>query len=452
MSDEQGKQTEEEQETEEETQESRQQHLAQTRPTQIVEIKTPLDQPEFDYFINTFMQKMGLSDRKQSAIMLTQMMYDMGIDPYSDLKDIQGAMEEMNNILKNLPNTPTAMKVKDTVGAMFAAKAGRAMTERFPRMTGQDPMMDRMERIMDKYMPMIMGMKMVGEMMRGDYPQQQKTQAQADLPDAVKTEFADLKIQVANMTELISKQREEEKEKAFAENLFEQVNAKIMPALQSLQVQVNELAKQPPTPSGPDRADELREISKEIKDAVDRMGEKAGAKQLTLADVDPLLTIITKIDEKFKKEPTGEFDWRVATISTLGETMKEGIAAYKEVQAAKAAGAGAAQGQPQSNAPANAEMAAIIRRQVQNYILGKLSTGAATMNIQDAARELGLTPEQVAWAYQTLTAEGWINVKVPVGQRPGQSSGQQKGTGSESNVEAHEEKRQNQENQPFIET
>lgn len=430
-----------EEQTEEEQESEPQPTPVPARPPQVVEIKTPLDKPEFDWFIETFMDKMGLTDRKQSAIMLTNMMYDMGLDPYSDLKDLQGAMEEMNNMLKNLPNTPTAMKVKDTMGAMYAAKAGRTMLERFPTLTHQDPMYDRMEKIMDKYMPMIMSMKMIGEMMRTDTPQQ-KTQSQTDLPESVKTEFADLKAQVATMTELISKQRATEEQKEFATNIIESVNAKIIPMIQNVQSQVYEIAKQPPPPAAPDRSEEYKELSKALREAVDKMGEKAGAKSLTLADVDPILSIMEKIEARFKKEPAGEFDWKTATVSTLGEMGTEAIKAYREVEAAKASSI--IPGQPQSPAPVNTEMAAIIKRQVQNYILQRLQTGAATMNIQEAAKALGLTPEQVAWAYQTLTAEGWINVKVPA---------QQKGKGAgEQNVQTQETPGQPAADQPFIET
>ena len=413
------------------------------RPAQIVEIKTPLDKPEFDWFIETFMQKMGLSDRKQSAIMLTNMMYDMGLDPYSDLKDLQGAMEEMNTMLKGLPNTPTAMKVKDTVGGMFAAKTGRAMLDRIPRITSQDPMMERMERIMDKYMPMIMGMKMVGELMKAE-PGQQKTQPQSEVSEGVKAQFTHLEHEVAKLGELFAKDKAEEDRKTFAEDIITAVNANLIPRLQALQVQVDALAKQPPPPAAPDRTDEIREISDSLKEAVDKLGEKAGAKNLSLADVDPILAIIDRIEAKFHREPTGELDWRVATVSTLGETLKEAVTAYKEVETAKAAAGGGQQGQPQ--APANTEMQTIIRKQVQNYILQKIQTGEGTMNIQEAARALGLTPEQVAWAYQTLVAEGWINVKMPGGQQ------QPRGAGAENAQTKKETGQQTQTDQPFIET
>jgi hypothetical protein len=426
-----------EEQTDQEESEAPQQPAAPPRPPQVVEIRTPLDKPEFSWFLDTFMQKMGLSDRKQSAIMLTNMMYDMGLDPYSDLKDLQGAMEEMNSMLKNLPNTPTAMKVKDTMAGMYAAKAGRTLLERFPRVASQDPMMERMERIMDKYMPMIMGMKMVGELMRAE-PAQQKQQAPTELPETVKAEMAELKQSVANVMELLSKQRADEKEKAFAESVIQSVNANITPQLQALQAQVDALAKQPPPPTAPDRTDEIKEISSSLKEAVDKLGEKAGAKSLSLADVDPILSIIDRLEQKFHKEPTGELDWKTATVSTLGEIGKEAVSAYRDVAQAKAASTA---GQGQVPAPGNSEMQTVIKRQVQNYILQRIQSGAATMNIQEAAQTLGLTPEEVGWAYQTLMSEGWINVKVPAEK-----------TGGGRNVQTQEKAGEPAANQPFVET
>ena len=417
---------------------------ALARPT-VVEIKTPLDRPEFDWFLETFMQKMGLTDRKQSAIALTNMFYDMGLDPYSELKDLQGTMEEMNSMLKNLPNTPTSMKVKDTLGGMFAAKTGRAILERMPRFTNQDPMMDKMERIMDKYMPMIMGMKMVGELMRAE-PGQQKTQpqAQTELPEAVKTEITELKQSVANITELLSKQRANEEQKELSENIVKTVNSVITPRLLALESQVTALATQPPTSTTPNMT-EMQKISASIKDAVDKLGEKAGAKGLTLADVDPIISLIERLEARFKKEPQGEFDWKTTTVSTLGEIGTELVRTYKEVETAKAAGAPKSQAQAPSTT-LNPEMQAIIKRQVQNYILARIQTGAATMNIQEAAQNLGLTPEHVSWAYQILMAEGWINVRTaPPQKKP-------KGVGDQ-NAEAKRETEQPPETeQPFIET
>jgi len=375
---------------------------------QIVTIQTPLDRPEFDFFLTTFMQKMGLTDRKESAIMLSRMLYDMGLDPYADLKDIQSALQEMNEMLKNLPNTPTTMRVKDTLGGMFAARAGRTMLERFPRVGGADPMMDRMEKLMDKYMPMIMTMRMVAETMSAE----PKQKTQQEIPETVKAELSGLKEDFASVREMLAKQTEEKKDRELAEGIIGQVDARLAPVMQGLQSlgsQVDELLKKPEHTTGPSTSQEIIEMRTDLKEAIDKLGEKAGAKQLTLADVDPILSIIDRLQAKFRKEPAGEFDWRTATVSTLGEIGKEAITAYKDV----ATVAKSSQGTGTSQALPNTEMQAVIRKQVQNYITQRIQTGAVTMNIEECARALALSPDQVGWAYQTLMDEGWINVRIP---------------------------------------
>jgi len=57
------------------------------RPS-FVTINTPLDRPEFDFFLTQYMNKLGLQDKKQAAIQLTNLLYDSGLDPYSDLKQL----------------------------------------------------------------------------------------------------------------------------------------------------------------------------------------------------------------------------------------------------------------------------------------------------------------------------------------------------------------------------
>ena len=416
MSDPEEARTEEtpEEGTEQEGEGSPEPEVAQTPPApprQVVQIKTPLDRPEFSWFLNTFMKRTGITDKTQAAIMLSNMLYDMGVDPYADLADVQRAIEEMNLMLKNLPDTPTSNRVKDTLGGMMAARAGRSMLQTFPKVIGSDPLMDRFEKIMDKYTPMLMGMRMMTDMMKGE-PGQSK---QTEIPETLRNELGNLKTGLTGLQQSLETMRNTEKEKAMMDAIIGQVNAQITPQIQSLQTQVGELAKRPETPPPqPSRSEDLLEIREELRKVTDKLGEKAGAQKITLDDVDSLVTVLDKFEKFYKKEPSGEFDWRAATVSTFGEVGKEFISAYKEIQTSKSSSEAP---QIQTQTPA-AEMQAIIKRQVQNYIMQRLKAGAAQMNIQEAAATLGLTPQQVAWAYQTLMNEGWINVRVPTPSKP----------------------------------
>jgi len=414
-------------------------------PPQVVEIHTPLDRPEFDWFIDRFMEKLGLTDKKQTAIMLTNMFYDMGLDPYADLQDVQKAMQEMNALLKQLPNTPTAMKVKDTLGGTMAARAGRTMLQMMPKVRGTDPMMDRMERILDKYAPMIMGMRTMAEMMRQDYnPPTRQTQEDP----AMKQEVNMLKESVLGLKETFRSMLETQKEKSLMDNITKQTMSQLAPLqtqIQAIQDQLSAIAQKQTQPTEGASTSELNEISRNLKEAVDKLGEKAGAKALTVADVDPLLNLLERLEKYAKKEPAGEFDWRTATVSTLGEIGTEAIKAVKEIESAKAGGGGieTSTAGVTVQTPKNPEMQAIIKRQVQNYVMQRMKAGATTMNIQEAASTLGLTPQQVMWAYQTLMSEGWIHVKTPQTRRKGTSH-------EETTTQEGETEQTNQ--QPFIET
>lgn len=431
------------------------------RPAQIVEIKTPLDKPEFDFFIENFMKKTGLSDRKQAAIMLTNMFYDMGLNPYDDMKELTEAVSQMNMMIKNLPNSPAALQVKDTVAGMYAARAGRAMLEKFPKIGQRSESDDRMERIMDKYMPMILAMKTMGQMMIDPGVQQQQ-KAQVDVPPEFKKEIELLKGEFSEVKQLLITQAKEKEQKDFANNLLTTVSSQINPQIDAIRTQIETVANSvnalataqaaaPQTPSSTTATAEIIQIKNDMKDIADRLGEKAGARGLTLDDVNPILDLVDKLDKRLgKKEPEGEYNWKAAAISTMGEIGKEAMATGKEImQNRPQAFPGQ---QPQQPAAAN-EMKVIMKRQLQNYILQRLQKGATELNIMEAATTLGLSPQQVNEMYEQLVREGFIRTpkppgtEAPPGAFPPAAQPTNQPTGGTSDIPKRRE-----ENQPFIET
>jgi len=424
------------------------------RPPQIVEIKTPLDKPEFSWFLETFMKKNGLSDRKQAAIMLTNMFYDMGLDPYADVKELQDNLQQMNALLQGLPNTPAAMQVKDTLGAMYAAKAGRAMIQKMPKVTGQDEGYDRMEKIMDKYMPMLIMMKSMASFGESQ-PQQANNKEKAEVPEELKAEMAAIKDQLAATQELLKQQTEDKKQREFHDEILNSVHGSITPQIDALRNEVatitsalNSLSSRPaaePTPQAPSPQQvEMREISTKLNDAIDKLGEKAGAKNLSLDDMNTFLGTLETLEKRFKKEaPTaGEFDWRTSLTSGLTEIGKEAVSVFKELQGQRPPGLAAPAQQPQQNT----EMQAIIKRQVQNYILQRLNAGDQKIDLQVVAQALGISLEQAVWGYNILKNEGWFNqpaAAAPQQQTPPTQPPAQGGTPPVNSA---------RESQPFIET
>jgi hypothetical protein len=419
-------------ESEQETEEKEEHPLKPERP-QIVHIQTPLDRPEMDFFINQFMNRLGLKDRTQAAVLLTNIFEDMGLDPYADLKELQDAMKQVNSILQNMPDTPQARQVKDTIGAMYSAKAGRTMLDHMPQ-GGSDPMADRFEKMMDKYMPYIIFMSGMGKMMvagsEPQHPQQQESsqnnhREKAELPEEFKNDMAALKEQVAATQALLREQAEDKKQKDFAEGIIASVHSNINPQIDALRGQVESLAatlqakaNEPQAQVPAPQSLEMKEISQSLKDLGDKLSVKAEQKSLSLGDLDTVMGTLETLEKRLKKDvPAGEFDWKSTTINTLGEIGREAIIAFKDMQTGRQPPAYGPPG-PQQQTPgmSAAERQEIVNRQMKNYILQKINQGAQTLDLQDAAKTLGASFNEVNIAYQILVKEGWI--KQPQGQGP----------------------------------
>jgi hypothetical protein len=428
---------EEGQEPEQMGQGTQQQQRQPERP-QVVTIQTPLDRPEFDWFLDQYMKKLGIQDRKQAAISLTNMFYDMGLDPYADLKDLQDSMKQMNVMLQSLPNTPAAMQVKDTLGAMYAAKTGRAMLDRMPKTTGEDAMQERMDKIMEKYLPMILTFKMMGTVMSGaepGQPQQQKNNNEkAEIPEEFKTQMAAIQTQLAETQSLLRQQTEEKQKKEERQEIISTIHSGINPQIDALRGQVEALtsalsqkeleSKQQPHAS--QEVLEMKQIQRDLTTAIEKLGTKEKTDQLSLSDLDTFMVTLEGLEKRLKKgETMGEFDWKSATVSTLGEIGKEAVSIFKDMQVGKTP-------QPQYQGPmqptqtqSTAQRQEVIKRQVQNYIMQKVSEGKTEMNEQEAAKTLGLTLQEVDTTYQTLVAEGWIKPKGQLQQQQPQQTPQQ---------------------------
>jgi hypothetical protein len=427
MSEEDFNQNQEQEETETQKTEPKQE-----RP-QSVTINTPLDRPEMDWFLEQYMKKLGVTDRKQAAISLTNMFYDMGLDPYADLKDLQQNLKEMNSLLQGLPDTPATARVKDTLGGMYAAKAGRLALERMPKgASGEDAMQERMDKIMEKYLPMILTFKMMGTVMSGEpaqQQQQQKDNQKTELPPEVKEEMAAIRKQLETTQALLEQQTQERKRKEDHDELISTMQANINPQIDALRNQVEQLtatltAKELETKAEPAQIQEIREIERTVKEAIEKLGQKEASKNLSLGDLDTFLGTLETLEKRLKKEPMGEFDWKSATVSTLGEIGKEAVGIFRDIKSAQPQ-------QPQTQMqPAPTESTQqrhqVAKRQVQNYIMQKIDQGATKLNVNEPANTLGLTLQEVNSVYQELVTEGWIKPRTPQGtQQPPQMQPQQ---------------------------
>lgn len=223
--------------------------------------------------------------------------------------------------------------------------------------------------------------------------------------EAVKKEVSGLKETVNALINTMKESEQEKAQKQFAESVVTNVTGQIVPELTKLQDRIAYIEERA-------QAQPNVDVAKEMKEAINDLGEKLTTKvsagKITIDDFEPVLSLIDRLDARFKKgESAGELDWKNVLVNTVGEIGKEVVTTYKDIETSKR---GSFSGEEQKTGETQPQppMRGIIKRQLQNYILAKLQGGATSLNIPEAAQKLGLTQQQVFQAYQDLTKEGWF--------------------------------------------
>jgi len=228
--------------------------------------------------------------------------------------------------------------------------------------------------------------------------------------EALKTQVSELTTTVNDLLDSIRSERAEKAQKDFVEGVVKRTTEQILPEVKALKERLESMEQGLTTTEAAPSPSELTSIETRLKDLADKIGEKVGARGLTLNDVTELIDVVDQLQKRLVKPggEAGEVDFKAMAVNTIGEVSKELISAYRDISTHSALG-------PEVQTPETpaSTMQAIIKRQVQNYITQRMKQGATTMNLQEAAKELGLTTGQVAWAYQSLMKEGWFHVRVP---------------------------------------
>jgi len=161
-----------------------------------------------------------------------------------------------------------------------------------------------------------------------------------------------------------------------------------------------------------DRLDKAEARYEELKDKLSDRERRAWEKRIEtleskpppeasdLKRVEDALETYDRIIKRKGAGEGGEFDWRTMAISTSGDVIKEGLAAYremtKEVQKEVVA----------SNSP---QVDDVTKRQVLNFALTQIKKGAKTVDVNKASEHLGITSREVYNALEVLNKEGAIN-------------------------------------------
>jgi len=168
-------------------------------------------------------------------------------------------------------------------------------------------------------------------------------------------------------------------------------------------------------PTREEASDEVKAINNlavEIRNAVQRLGAGgggAGGGGESLTDtIDTLTTLIDKLNEVSTKlrggGEGGDFDWRAAGISSISEVAQEAFKTWRAIH-----GTGGEEDEESSGEGKKEQLSQqVILRRVYNYAVKKIAEGELQLNPHEAAGKLGLSPNQVWWAVETLRKRGML--------------------------------------------
>jgi hypothetical protein len=171
-------------------------------------IKEPLLEDEFLPMLVEFQANSGITDPVKAAKMLAKGLADVGVDPYTHLDEAKMMAQKWNQMRDLIKGGPLTEGAFDAAGAVVAKEVAKKVMFG----PGKGTTDDKMERLMDKYMPY----KIVMEMMSGMPTRRQ----QSDGEDSEVKKLAD------RVDKFIESQKETERDKKFEER-FSKLEAMI---------------------------------------------------------------------------------------------------------------------------------------------------------------------------------------------------------------------------------
>ena len=378
-------------------------------PPEVIQIRAPppFDEEALEPFVDVFMQKRGLTDRKQAAVKLANVLWKMGYDPRRDIQNVTTYINNLSTILGSIPDTDETRPVKGALLARGATDTAGMLTK--AHFGGQNEM-DEVKEIMRYGMRMNMTMRALDQAFKGGGE------------TTSNPEVATLKEQVKTLQQKLEKGEEEKALDTKLNPIREQMNAMIH--------RLDSVATRPKT------AEEESALSKEVKQMLDATNKRLdaldqryqtsqeiqtirneistlkttlekGGKPTDVTDVfDQAIKVIDKVNETVKKAggigAEGELDWRAAGISAVSEIATEAIGAYRDIATKTPLE------EETQKAPAKTEKVSeqIVDRKLLSFLQQTLAQGATEFNSMQAAKAIGVTEDDILKSYERLKAKG----------------------------------------------
>jgi len=394
-------------------------------PPQVIEIHAPppFHEKALEPFVDIFMEKRGLTDKKQAAVKLANVLWNMGYDPRRDIQNVTTYINNLSTVLNAIPDTDETAPVKGALLARGATDVSGMLKKAHFGTPGDE--MSEIKEILRYGMRINMAMRALDAAFRGG----ENT--------ASNPEVATLKEQVKLLREKLEKNEEKH---ALDEKL-----APIRQQMNAIMSRLDALTTQPKTAEEP-------ALSKEVKQMLDAMNKRLDAldqryqftqeiqgirneitalktnlenKGKTPGDVsdvfDQAVKLMDKITEVTKKYggSEGELDWRVAGISAASEIATEAIGAARDIYAQRPREVGE---KPQPKTEGISEK--IVERRLLSYIQQRAAEGAVAFNSLEAAKAIGVSEGSILNAYRRLKEKGILR---SVGEEHEEKTGKPKG-------------------------
>jgi len=401
-------------------------------PKKVIEIRPPppFHEDALEPFIDYFMQARGLSDKKQATVKLARVLFNIGYNPQREIQNVQTYIQNLSSVMDGIPNLPETLPVK---GALLARSAldTSGMLKKSHFGTGGDEMDDfrGMFRFAQKAK---LTMHMLDDIFTGEgnmsgKPNEAVTALALRLDRIEKrSEFEQqlnpIKEQLKTLSEKIGKIGEKPPGAGEAS-----------PELKKLQDKVDKLVD---TIGKQKEQDAFTAGFEGLKDEFKTLGEKiaakggAGSRDATTV-FDQAVTLMDKITEVTKKYGGGEagdVDWKSVAISTIGDIGTEAIKAARDIMSGKGEGELSEESKVAPEEQKGKISQRIIDRKLLGYIQKRVATGAFNLDSREAAKELGVTSDDIIDSYRRLRASGLVTTPGAKKQKPGASGG---GTGEE---------------------
>jgi len=363
----------------------------------------PFDDESLEPLVEAYMEKRGLSDKKQAAIKLAQTMFRLGINPQREIQNVNAYVESMSAMLDHIPDYPESEGIKGTIAGRTALEAGqRIRATHFPDLD-EEQEMKNLFRTAQRYK--LMGKALEGAFGGGEETDNSRVKYLESRIDSLEKkkeldeQLQPIRADIKTLTDTVNKLIEEGGVKGRGTDELTSISDKI----DGIGKRIDNLEARDKFTS------EVSTIKSAVENVVNEVKTlKAGGAGGDLERLESVLTTTVNVLDKVQNITSREggegllalrkgeqgLDWRTVAISQGTEVVKEGIRAAKDI----------AIGKTKEESPTKKQEISekVIDQVVMGYCMKEIAKGNFDINVEKAAAELELPPKQVAESVMRL--------------------------------------------------